>query len=78
VKLLLDAGANVRAEVDWALRLASMRGHTETVKLLLDAGANVHARGDLALRWASTNGHTETMKVLEAAMAPRSAATAKP
>jgi len=64
VKDALDAGANVHARDDWALRWASENGHVEVVKVLLDAGANVHAEDDWALRWASYNGHVEVVKVL--------------
>jgi len=64
VKLLLDAGADVHALDDYALRRASYRGHTEVVKLLLEAGANVHAWGDYALHMASLRGHTEVVKLL--------------
>ena len=34
VKVLLEAGADVHAEDDWALRRASESGHTEVVNLL--------------------------------------------
>jgi len=64
VKLLLDAGANVHAGDDYALRWASQNGHTEVVKLLLGKGANVHVGDDYALRWASQNGRTEVVKLL--------------
>jgi ankyrin repeat protein len=67
VKLLLDAGADVHADCDWALVWASYNGHTETVKALLEAGADVHARNDCALIWASGNGQTEVVKILLAA-----------
>ena len=36
----LDAGANVHAKNDEALKWASENGHTETVKILLEAGAD--------------------------------------
>ena len=65
VKLLLNAGANVHAWNDTALRLASHYGHTEIVKILLNAGADVHARDDYALRLASEKGRTEVIKVLK-------------
>ena len=68
VKVFLEAGANVHALDDWALRWTSYNGHTETVKVLLEAGADVHALDDWALYYASENGHTETVKVLKAAM----------
>ena len=34
VKVFLEAGANVHALDDWALRWTSYNGHTETVKVL--------------------------------------------
>jgi hypothetical protein len=68
VKVLLDAGADVHAQDDYALRCGSRDGHTGTVKLLLDRGAAVHAWGDYALRGARVRGHSETVKVLETAM----------
>ena len=64
VKLLLDAGADVHALDDYALRRASYRGHTEVVKLLLEAGANVHACDDIAMQLASLHGRTEVVKLL--------------
>ena len=65
VQYLLDAGANVHAENDYALQWASDNGHEKVVKLLLDAGADVHAEDDLALRWASHNGHEKVVKLLK-------------
>ncbi len=67
-RALFDAGADVHANNDCALRWAAERGHTEAVKLLLNAGADVHANNDYALRWATENGHTETVKILKEAM----------
>jgi len=64
VKYLIDIGAEVRMENDFALRWASRYGYVDIVKLLLDAGANVHAISDTALRWASYHGHTEVVKLL--------------
>ena len=64
VKILLSAGANVHADNDWDLYLASGNGHSEVVKILLKAGADVHANKDGALQWASGNGHSEVVKVL--------------
>jgi hypothetical protein len=64
VELLLNRGADIHAENDWALHTASRNGHTEVVRLLLDRGADIHANNDWALRWASRYGHTETVKLL--------------
>jgi len=65
VKLLLEQGADVHAENDYALRWAAINGHTKVVKLLLEQGADVHVRDDLALRCAAEYGHTEVVKLLE-------------
>jgi len=65
VKYLLDAGANVHAYNDIALRKAINYGHADVVKLLLDAGADVHADNYGALQWASDNEHTDVVKILK-------------
>ena len=41
VKELLDRGADIHAENDYALRLAAEYGRLDVVKLLLDRGANI-------------------------------------
>jgi hypothetical protein len=64
VALLLEKGADIRADDDGALRWAADGGHTETVALLLNRGADIHADKDHALRWAALNGHTETVALL--------------
>jgi len=63
--LLLNAGANVHAKDNYALRLASINGHERIVELLLNAGANVHAIDNYALRVASTNGHERVVELLK-------------
>jgi hypothetical protein len=67
--VLLNAGANVHARNDEALRMASYNGHTDVVKLLLDAGADVHANNDLALRYAIEKKRADVVKVLKDHMA---------
>ena len=65
VVTLVEAGANVHARNDIALRFAAMYGYTATVEALLDAGADVHAgKDDIALREAARNGHTATVELL--------------
>jgi ankyrin repeat protein len=64
VQLLLNAGADVRAGNDYAIRRASYYGHTEVVQLLLNAGADVHAKDDYTIRYASAYGHTEVVQLL--------------
>lgn len=69
VELLLDAGADVHARKDTALRMAVENGHTETVKLLINRGANIKAEGD---NWrthevlvpACSGGHEEIAALL--------------
>ena len=43
MKLLLENGANVQAENDFALRLASEEAHHDVEKLLLENGADMHS-----------------------------------
>jgi hypothetical protein len=65
VKMLVDAGADVHANDDFALRYAAENGLTAIVKVLLDAGADVHACNNYALCWAAAEkGHTEIVKML--------------
>ena len=64
VDLLLESGADVHAENNWALAWASANGHAAVAKLLLESGADVHARDDLALQWASGRGHMAVAKLL--------------
>ena len=61
---LLEHGANIHVDSDYALRAASAYGHIEIVKLLLEYKADIHADNDEALRWASENGHTEIVQLL--------------
>ncbi len=44
IKVLLDAGADVRANDDEALQWASNGGHAEVVRMLLNAGADVRTQ----------------------------------
>ena len=67
VNVLLAAGANVHAQNDMALRVASKKGHVDVVQILLAAGADVHAQNDTALLWASEWDHVDVVQVLLAA-----------
>lgn len=64
VELALQAGADARADEDFALRWAAENGHKEVVALLLKYGSDVHADNDLALRWAAIDGHTDVVDLL--------------
>jgi ankyrin repeat protein len=50
-KQWLDAGADIHANSDEPLRVASLYGNVKVVRLLLDRGANIHALDDYALRY---------------------------
>lgn len=62
VKRLLQHGADVHDQYDFALRRAALKGHTSTVRFLLKEGhANVHAHNDEAFAFARIKGHVETV-----------------
>ena len=61
---LVEHGANIHVDSDYALRQASFMGHTEIVKLLLEKGSNPHAYDDEALIDATLKGYTEIVKLL--------------
>ncbi|KAL5033949.1 hypothetical protein BDV3_003573 [Batrachochytrium dendrobatidis] len=64
VKLLLESGAVVNGDDNYALCWASRHGYTPIVQLLLDAGADINARRGCALNWAAEHGHDSTVKLL--------------
>jgi ankyrin repeat protein len=64
VKLLLDHGADPRANEDQALIGAARRGRTAVVKLLLDSGPETYVYSKQVLGPAAGLGHTETVRVL--------------
>ena len=64
IKELIDEGANIHADDDYALRLASYDGHLDIVEFLVEKGANIHACDDYALQLASKYGHLDIVKFL--------------
>jgi ankyrin repeat protein len=65
VEVLLEAGANVHAFNDYAVRLASKNGHLDVVKYLVEEhGADVRAQSNNAIKRASENGHLDVVKYL--------------
>ena len=64
VKYLLEQGADLHAQNDWAFQWAARNGRLEVVEYLVKHGANLHVDDDYALRWAAENGHLEMVKYL--------------
>ena len=64
IKALIENGADVHAENDYALCWASGNGHLRIVELLLENGADVHAFNDSALRYASRYGYLQIVELL--------------
>ena len=64
VKYLVENGADIHAEKDYALRLAAYNGHLDVVKYLVEKGVNIHADGDYSLKLATVNGNLEVVKYL--------------
>ena len=61
---LVSIGADIHADNDHALRMASQKDYFDIVKYLVEQGADIHAMSDLALRWASQYGHLDVVKYL--------------
>jgi hypothetical protein len=64
IKSLVEEGADIHADSDYALRLAAVNGHLDIVKFLVEQGANIHAYNNYALIWTANNGHLEVVKYL--------------
>mgnify|MGYP001202680553 CR=1 FL=1 len=64
MKYLIDNGADIHANDDYALSCSANNGHLEVVKYLIEQGADVHAYNDAALRSSAYNGHFEVVKYL--------------
>ncbi|AKI79733.1 putative ankyrin repeat protein [Acanthamoeba polyphaga mimivirus] len=64
IKYLIDLDADIKADNDSAVRLASKKGYLEIVKYLVSQGANIRSDNDYAVRLASRKGHLEVVKYL--------------
>ncbi|MBI5941772.1 MAG: ankyrin repeat domain-containing protein [Caulobacterales bacterium] len=68
VRLLLDAGAKIKAREKWSPLFAAVSNdHIDVIRALLDAGANPHARSGRSpstLDWARQNGHAEAAELM--------------
>ena len=50
---------------NYAIRMASINGHTEVVRLLLqDRRVDPSDDNNKSIKWASRNGHTDIVKLL--------------
>jgi len=64
-RTLLDCGVDPTADDNYAIRVASERGHVEVLKILLsDKRVDPTAGDNRAILWASENGHVEVVKIL--------------
>ncbi|KAJ3279009.1 hypothetical protein HK104_001851 [Borealophlyctis nickersoniae] len=64
VQMMLEIGADVHDDSDWALAEAAKYGHEDVLQMLLAAGADVHGDDDRALREAAANGHMSVLHIL--------------
>lgn len=65
IQLLVEQGANIHANDDYALCLAARNGHLDVVKYFVEQGADICAWGDTALDWADETGHPEIVEYLK-------------
>jgi len=67
VRSAIDGGADIHANMDFALCHTAFRGYVDVVRLLLAAGADVHAKDDGPLQLAAIGGHAEVVRLSLAA-----------
>jgi ankyrin repeat protein len=58
-KKMVESGADIHAENDYALRWAASYGHLDVVMFLVQSGADIHAENDYAFRSSASNGHLD-------------------
>ncbi len=64
VKYLVERGADIHYDNEYALRWAIGNGDLDIVKYLNEQGADIHISYDYPLRWASERGHLPVVKYL--------------
>ena len=64
VKILIDHGADPRANNSEALWRAAKNGQEGVVKILLSQGETSQEEKSVAMRWAASSGHKEIVKIL--------------
>jgi hypothetical protein len=65
IKLLVENGADVHANNDWAFRNAVTLGELTVVKYLVEKGCKLTSSNKNALEYAKQNGHTKVVDYLE-------------
>ncbi|KAJ7935096.1 ankyrin repeat-containing domain protein [Mycena leptocephala] len=64
VRLLLDNGANAKADEGWALQEALTQGYTAIARMLLNQGVDVNVRGGAMLTEACKRGNIDDVRLL--------------
>jgi len=64
IKLLLEHGANVRANDNYVIQMASKNNNYNVAKLLIEKGAEVNANNNYTLKIASDNNNQDITKLL--------------
>jgi ankyrin repeat protein len=61
---LVEHGANIHADNEFALCVSAMGGKLDAVKYLVECGADIHVNHDMALRFSIQNSHKDVMEYL--------------
>jgi len=61
---LIECGADIHVNHEYALRWACKNGYLEVVKFLVESGADIHVCCEYPLRFAAKNGHLEVVNFL--------------
>jgi ankyrin repeat protein len=64
VKYLVSLKANITADDNYVVKIASRNGHLEVVKYLVSLKANITADDNYAVNWASGNDYLQVVKYL--------------
>ena len=64
VVFLVEKGADVTAQDNYAVRMAARNGHLHVVEYLVEKGADVTAMDNYAVRMAARHGHLHVVKYL--------------
>lgn len=77
VNYLVENGADIHADNEYALRESASGGHLRVVEYLAQKGADIHADTDFAIRWSARNGHFGSGQVLDGCLYFRETKTSK-